>query len=51
MHYRTPRIGFLDTAEDFIARHPHVERPAGAAFDTGELPLGDGPVIVVPEVP
>jgi L-ascorbate metabolism protein UlaG (beta-lactamase superfamily) len=51
MHYRTPRVGFLDTADAFIERYEHVERPPGTAFDTKELPLRDGPVIVVPEVP
>ncbi len=51
MHYRTPRIGFLDTAEDFLARFERVERLPDAAFDTGELPSHDDPVIVLPEVP
>ena len=26
MHYRTPRIGFLETADEFLERSPHVER-------------------------
>jgi L-ascorbate metabolism protein UlaG (beta-lactamase superfamily) len=51
MHYRTPRIGFLETAEDFLARFEHVERLSETAFDTAELPSRDAPVIVVPEVP
>jgi len=51
MHYRTSRIGFLETADDFIARSARVERLDGAAFDTGQLPDGDGPLVVVPAAP
>jgi L-ascorbate metabolism protein UlaG (beta-lactamase superfamily) len=51
MHYRTPRIGFLETAEDFLARSARVERLDGAAFDTAQLPDGDGPLVVVPAAP
>jgi len=51
MHYRTPRIGFLETADAFLALHPRVERLGGPVFDTDELPAGDGPLIVVPAAP
>jgi L-ascorbate metabolism protein UlaG (beta-lactamase superfamily) len=51
MHYRTPRIGFLETAEGFLAGMPHVERLPGPVFDTGELPAHDGPLAVVPAAP
>ncbi len=51
MHYRTPRIGFLETADAFLEGCAHVERLPGAAFDTGELPIADGPLVVVPEAP
>jgi len=51
MHYRTPRIGFLDTADHFLAHYAHVERPPESAFDTAKLPSENAPVIVVPEVP
>ncbi len=51
MHYRTPRIGFLDTAEDFLARFEHVERLPGAAFETAELPTDATPLVVVPAAP
>jgi L-ascorbate metabolism protein UlaG (beta-lactamase superfamily) len=51
MHYRTPRIGFLETADAFLDRMPEVMRLDGPAFDTGELPGGDGPVAVVPAAP
>jgi L-ascorbate metabolism protein UlaG (beta-lactamase superfamily) len=51
MHYRTPRIGFLETAEEFLAGTPHVERLSSPAFDTGQLHSYDGPVAVVPTAP
>jgi L-ascorbate metabolism protein UlaG (beta-lactamase superfamily) len=51
MHYRTPRIGFLETADDFIARSARVERLDGAAFEIEQLPDGDGPLVVVPAAP
>jgi L-ascorbate metabolism protein UlaG (beta-lactamase superfamily) len=51
MHYRTPRIGFLETADDFLERSAHVERLTRSAFETGELPAGDGPLVVVPAAP
>jgi L-ascorbate metabolism protein UlaG (beta-lactamase superfamily) len=51
MHYRTPRINFLDTAEAFLERSAHVERLAQSAFETGALPASDGPLVVVPVVP
>jgi L-ascorbate metabolism protein UlaG (beta-lactamase superfamily) len=51
MHYRTPRIGFLESAERFLAgceRVLELERPA---FETAELPAGAAPLIVVPSAP
>jgi L-ascorbate metabolism protein UlaG (beta-lactamase superfamily) len=51
MHYRTPRIDFLETADDFLDRFEHVERLSESAFDTASLPRTDGPLIVVPAVP
>ena len=51
MHYRTPRIGFLETEEAFLERMTHVERLPGPTFDTAELPVEDGPVVVVPAAP
>ncbi len=43
MHYRTPRIGFLETAEEFLAGAPAVQRLERSAFETGELPSGRRP--------
>jgi L-ascorbate metabolism protein UlaG (beta-lactamase superfamily) len=51
MHYRTPKIGFLDTADAFLERHEHVHLVPQTSFQTDELPSVDGPLIVVPEVP
>jgi L-ascorbate metabolism protein UlaG (beta-lactamase superfamily) len=52
MHYRTPRIGFLETEEAFLELMSHVERLPGPVFDTAELPVEeDVPVAVVPAAP
>jgi len=52
MHYRTPRIGFLETADEFLEHAANVQRLEGSAFDTDELPAdGDGPLVVVPAAP
>jgi L-ascorbate metabolism protein UlaG (beta-lactamase superfamily) len=51
MHYRTPRIGFLDTAEAFLERSPNVHRLDAPAFQTGELPDAEGALVVVPAAP
>ncbi len=51
MHYRTPRISFLESADAFLEGSPRVERRPGPAFDTDELPGSDGPLVVVPAAP
>jgi L-ascorbate metabolism protein UlaG (beta-lactamase superfamily) len=51
MHYRTPRIGFLETADAFLERYPGAHRLDGATFDTAALPTSDGPLVVVPAAP
>jgi L-ascorbate metabolism protein UlaG (beta-lactamase superfamily) len=51
MHYRTPRIGFLETADAFIDASAQAHRLDTPAFETGDLPLGDEPVTVIPAVP
>jgi L-ascorbate metabolism protein UlaG (beta-lactamase superfamily) len=51
MHYRTPRIGFLETADAFLEGFAHVERVAGPAFDTKGLPPRDETAAVVPASP
>ena len=50
MHYRTPRIGFLDTADAFLERMAHVAKLDAPMFDTDAL--GDeSPLTVVPAAP
>jgi L-ascorbate metabolism protein UlaG (beta-lactamase superfamily) len=51
MHYRTPRIGFLETADTFLARSTHVQRLPAAIFETAQLPVADAPLVVVPATP
>lgn len=51
MHYRTPRISFLETEEEFIAAMPDVQRLDGPAFATGGLRRDGGPLAVVPAAP
>jgi L-ascorbate metabolism protein UlaG (beta-lactamase superfamily) len=51
MHYRTPKIGFLETADEFLEKFDRVERPGGSSFETSELPDADGPLVVVPAAP
>ena len=51
MHYRTPRISFLEPADAFLELLPHVERLSEPRFDTAGLPPADGPAAVVPAAP
>jgi len=51
MHYRTPRISFLETADAFLGLMTHVERLPEVAFDTAVLPNVEGPLVVVPAAP
>jgi L-ascorbate metabolism protein UlaG (beta-lactamase superfamily) len=51
MHYRTPRIGFLETAEAFLELCGNVERLSQPSFDTDGLPSVEGPLVVVPATP
>ncbi|HEY7121326.1 MAG TPA: MBL fold metallo-hydrolase [Solirubrobacterales bacterium] len=51
MHYRTPRISFLETEEEFVGLMPRAERVAENAFEISELPGGDGALAVVPAAP
>ncbi len=51
MHYRTPKIGFLEDAEEFLGLMSRVERLDEPSFQTGELPASDGPIAVVPAAP
>jgi L-ascorbate metabolism protein UlaG (beta-lactamase superfamily) len=50
MHYRTHRIGFLEPADAFLERMPHVHKLEETGFDTDSLG-GERPLVVVPAVP
>jgi L-ascorbate metabolism protein UlaG (beta-lactamase superfamily) len=51
MHYRTPRVNFLEPADEFLERSANVERLERSTFETSELPPTDGPLVVVPAAP
>jgi L-ascorbate metabolism protein UlaG (beta-lactamase superfamily) len=51
MHYRTHRIGFLEPADAFLERMPHVQRLDEVGFDTDALAADERPLVVVPAVP
>jgi L-ascorbate metabolism protein UlaG (beta-lactamase superfamily) len=51
MHYRTPRVGFLESEEEFLELMDRVERFDAPHFETAGLPIGGGPIAVVPAAP
>jgi L-ascorbate metabolism protein UlaG (beta-lactamase superfamily) len=51
MHYRTPRIDFLDTEEGFAAAMPQVRRLDGPTFETADLDRTGAPLAVIPAAP
>ena len=52
MHYRTPRIGFLETEQEFAAAFAKVIRLETPSFDTDELERAEtGAVAVIPASP
>lgn len=51
MHYRTHRIGFLESEAEFVALIDRVERCEAPGFDTEALPIEGGPIAVVPAAP
>jgi L-ascorbate metabolism protein UlaG (beta-lactamase superfamily) len=51
MHYRTPRIGFLEPVDAFLDKAALIERVASNSFETAELPRVEGPLVVVPAAP
>jgi L-ascorbate metabolism protein UlaG (beta-lactamase superfamily) len=51
MHYRTPRIDFLEPVDEFLAHADRVERLGAPAFDTDTLPSGSEPLVVMPAAP
>ncbi len=51
MHYRTPRIGFLEAPDALLERLGKVERVDSTVIETDAVRSGDGPLAVVPTVP
>lgn len=51
MHYRTPRINFLESEEEFVAAMPAVQRLDSPSFDTAELRRNGKPLAVIPAAP
>src|SRR5262249_37352514 len=51
MHYRTPRVNFLEPADPFLERVGRVHAVDETGFDTSELPPADGVLAVVPAAP
>ncbi|MGN6663962.1 MAG: MBL fold metallo-hydrolase [Solirubrobacterales bacterium] len=51
MHYRTPRVGFLEPVDEFLDLMSGVERLKVPHFETGDLPAGDRPLTAVPAAP
>jgi L-ascorbate metabolism protein UlaG (beta-lactamase superfamily) len=51
MHYRTPRISFLDTEEAFVDALVEVERLEHPAFETADLRGAGETLVVVPAAP
>jgi L-ascorbate metabolism protein UlaG (beta-lactamase superfamily) len=51
MHYKTPKISFLETEEAFVEAMPKAERLSSSSFETADLEKGDGPLVIVPAAP
>jgi L-ascorbate metabolism protein UlaG (beta-lactamase superfamily) len=50
MHYKTPRISFLETEEAFLGAMPKTKRLSSPSFDTADLKKGE-PTATVPAAP
>jgi L-ascorbate metabolism protein UlaG (beta-lactamase superfamily) len=51
MHYRTPRISFLEPADAFVEMFEAVERLPASEFETERLSSAGGTIAVVPAAP
>jgi L-ascorbate metabolism protein UlaG (beta-lactamase superfamily) len=51
MHYRTHRVDFLESEDEFAGLMPEVERLEAPDFDTADLRDDGGPIAIVPAVP
>jgi L-ascorbate metabolism protein UlaG (beta-lactamase superfamily) len=51
MHYKTPKISFLETEAEFVDAMPKTQRLDSPSFETGDLEKGDAPLVIVPAAP
>src|ERR1700729_2144473 len=51
MHYKTPKIRFLETEAEFVDAMPKTQRLTSPSFETGDLEKGDAPLVIVPAAP
>jgi hypothetical protein len=51
MHYRTPRISFLEDPEEFLGLMGPIERLPAASFGVEDLPVVDRTLVVVAAAP
>jgi L-ascorbate metabolism protein UlaG (beta-lactamase superfamily) len=51
MHYRTPRIGFLEGVDAFLEGMPQVQHVAASGFDTDAVQTADDTLVIVPDAP
>lgn len=51
MHYRTPRVNFLEPVDPFLERVPAFSRLESSWFETSDLEVADHPVAIVPAAP
>ncbi|HEY0279806.1 MAG TPA: MBL fold metallo-hydrolase [Solirubrobacterales bacterium] len=51
MHYKTPKISFLETEAEFVDAMTNTERLSSPSFDTADLEKGSEPLVVVPAAP
>jgi L-ascorbate metabolism protein UlaG (beta-lactamase superfamily) len=51
MHYKTPKINFLDTEQAFVDAMPGAQRLSSTSFDIADLEKGSDPVAIVPAAP
>jgi L-ascorbate metabolism protein UlaG (beta-lactamase superfamily) len=51
MHYRTPRISFLEPVDPFLERVAASVRVPNSWFETSDLQTADHPVAIVPAAP
>ena len=51
MHYKTPKISFLETEAEFVDAMPKTQRLDSPSFETASLEKGDTPLAIVPAAP